>query len=99
MKPTINRQVHYVARGSADGVFPSVCRTAIVTEVGLNNAVGLFVINPTGTFHHPLAIGGGISWHDGVQVEEGPQALGALCNNGDRRYPPGTWHWAELVAE
>lgn len=26
--------VHYVARGSADGRFPPVCRAAIVTEVG-----------------------------------------------------------------
>lgn len=33
MKPTVGMVVHYVARGSADGVFPAVCRAAIVTEV------------------------------------------------------------------
>lgn len=34
MKPFVGQTVHYVARGSADGRFPSVCRAATVTEVG-----------------------------------------------------------------
>ncbi len=32
-KPAGGRIVHYVARGSADGVFPPACRAAILTEV------------------------------------------------------------------
>lgn len=45
--PTICRMVHYVARGSADGHFPPVCRAAIITDVA---PVALAVLNPTGIF-------------------------------------------------
>lgn len=60
-QPSVNRFVHYVARGSADGAFPSACRAAIVTEVGIsgeNAVVGLCVVNPTGLFFHPIDAGG-----------------------------------------
>ena len=53
MEPSVGRVVHYVSRGSADGVFPAVCRAAVVTEVdGLDAVVnvGLAVLNPTGLF-------------------------------------------------
>ncbi len=33
VQPTVGRIVHYKSRGSADGVFPSVARAAIVTDV------------------------------------------------------------------
>ncbi|MGE5612664.1 MAG: hypothetical protein ACM3UO_00115 [Bacillota bacterium] len=52
-KPSVGRVVHYVARGSADGKFPSVCRAAIVTEVSdiaSKPIVSLAVLNPTGVF-------------------------------------------------
>lgn len=60
MKPSVGRQVHYVARGSADGRFPSVCRSATVTEVSATeeHLTGLCVVNPTGLFFHSLADGG-----------------------------------------
>ena len=32
-KPSVGRVAHYVARGSADGVFPPACRAATITEV------------------------------------------------------------------
>lgn len=83
MKPTVGRVVHYVARGSADGVFPPVCRAAFVTEVGdLDGAdgdlqrVGLMVANPTGLFFHSLAAGGCEHW--APEEKRG-----------------GTWHWPE----
>jgi hypothetical protein len=47
--PTINRMVHYVSYGSADGRYESTCRAAIVTEVRTED-VGLCVLNPTGIF-------------------------------------------------
>jgi hypothetical protein len=56
MIPSVGRIVHYVSRGSADGVFPSVCRAAIVTEVAemvtdaTPTVVGLCVLNPEGFF-------------------------------------------------
>ncbi|MFI6485299.1 hypothetical protein ACIBH1_45830 [Nonomuraea sp. NPDC050663] len=49
--PTVGRIVHYVARGSADGVFPKICRAAIVTETcPADSDLGIAVINPTGLF-------------------------------------------------
>jgi len=63
--PGVGESVHYVARGSADGVYPMVCRAAIVTQVTDASAVpgtaydevdpetlGLAVLNPTGLFFH-----------------------------------------------
>ena len=51
-RPSVGRVVHYVSRGSADLVFPSSCRAAIVTEtdVNLNGDVSLCVLNPSGMF-------------------------------------------------
>lgn len=48
--PTVGRILHYKARGSADGAFPSVCRAAIVTETYADDFVSLAVLNPTGLF-------------------------------------------------
>ncbi len=68
MTPSVGRMVHYVAHGTpvrSDGsqAYPSVCRTAVITEVDPDNPerVGLCVFNPGGLFFHPLAAGG--SWH------------------------------------
>lgn len=88
--PQIGQPIHYVARGSADGVFPPVCRAAWVTEVGQGGAVGLFVANPLGVFFHPLVFGGGIPHHDGAAWTDGPVAS---CGHGT--YPGGTWHTPE----
>lgn len=76
MTPSINSLVHYVARGSKDGIFPATCRAAVVTEVG-DTQVGIMVMNPTGLFFHSLADGGvdydpnmaGGTWHWAEQVE------------------------------
>jgi hypothetical protein len=48
----VGRDVHYVARGSADGVFPSVCRAAKITEVVDQEelVVNVIVFNPGGIF-------------------------------------------------
>lgn len=80
--PSVGRIVHYVARGSADGKFPPVCRAAIVTAVdphgsvaglrGIVETVDLAVLNPTGLF-----------------FDQG------LVHNEDNG--PGTWHWPERV--
>lgn len=48
--PTVGRIVHYLSRGSADGVFPPTCRAAIVTDVSSVFCVSLAVVNPTGMF-------------------------------------------------
>jgi hypothetical protein len=46
-QPSVGRIVHYMARGSADGVFPVTCRAAIVTEVD-EDTCGLAVMHPDG---------------------------------------------------
>lgn len=80
---SVNRSVHYVSAGSADGKYPSVCRAATVTEVPAPNTdqadqgiVGLMVINPTGIHFRPLSDGG------------------AKYDAGNAPY---TWHWPERV--
>lgn len=62
-RPSVGRMVHYVSHGTPvleDGTqaFPSVCRAAVVTEVGGPNdwAVGLCVLNPTGIFFHEATL-------------------------------------------
>lgn len=78
----IGRVVHYVARGSADGVFLKTCRAADITEVepgdNPSGCVGLVVKNPTGFFFYPLQAGG--CEYDGSDDPAG-----------------GTWHWPERV--
>lgn len=87
--PSVGRMVHYVSHGTPireDGsqAFPSVCRSAVITELAepgspmeANHVVGLCVFNPTGLFFRSLGEGG-------VPFDDGPR-------NG------GTWHWPERV--
>lgn len=86
--PTIGRHVHYVAHGSADGTYPSVCRVAIVTEVKdmvedgyggrdpNTDRVSLCVLNPTGMFFS----------------QDLPYA-------DPREMKGGTWHWPCVKAD
>lgn len=48
--PTIGRVVHYVSRGSKDGVFEPTHRAAVITEINYEDSVGLCVLNPLGIF-------------------------------------------------
>lgn len=52
--PSIGRIVHYMARGSADGVFPPTCRAAVITDLDKTvldlEYVSLCVLNPSGIF-------------------------------------------------
>lgn len=91
--PHISDQVHYVSRGSADGHYLAMCRAATITQV-LTAAylgsykidpeqamtVGLFVMNPEGTYHLTLEGAGGCKY---ALARPGHQLTG------------GTWHWAD----
>jgi hypothetical protein len=84
MKPTTGRTVHYVSAGSADGVYPSVCRAAIVTAVlecghGRESCVSLTVFNPEG-----------LHFNMHVQYDNDRSPLQV------RRQ---TWHWPEREPE
>lgn len=54
MTPSVGRIVHYVSRGSADGIFGKTCRAAIITDIvdRDRDAVAICVMNPTGLFFH-----------------------------------------------
>jgi hypothetical protein len=110
-RPSVGRIVHYVSYGTppaADGsqAFASLCRAAIVTEVGEDGRVGLTAINPTGLFFHSLA-DGGCDFHDGAETIGPPdcpnvQQHGApfrycACGWMEASYRGGTWHWPERV--
>jgi len=85
-QPSVNRAVHYVSAGSADGKYPSVCRAATITEVADEMPsdlgvwrVGLMVVNPTGVHFRPLSEGG------------------VKYASADDGLVPYTWHWPERV--
>lgn len=73
--PAVGRIVHYVSYGTPGGEYRSVCRAAIITEVGGlteegEQLVSLAVLNPTGTFFNqdvvqgvPMPAGNGGTWH------------------------------------
>jgi hypothetical protein len=81
----VGRVVHYLSRGSADGVFAPACRAATVTEVGDGGHVGLCVQNPDGLFFLPLSRDGGAAYGPMPGLESGEPPAG------------GTWHWPERV--
>lgn len=78
--PSVGRIVHYVARGSADGVFPAVCRAAIITEVGIaadNQMIRCAVFHPDGVLFADR-----ITYSKPDDTREQPHV-------------GGTWHWPE----
>lgn len=85
MKPTIGRIVHYVSYGTPvreDGSqeYPSVCRAAIITDVGREpreSRAALAVLNPTGLFLSPQLLWWAAArdrepgtWHSPLECEE-----------------------------
>lgn len=49
-KPSVSRTVHYQSYGTPGGEYNSQPRAAIITIVHSDTDVGLFIVNPTGTF-------------------------------------------------
>ncbi|QBI56790.1 hypothetical protein [Streptomonospora litoralis] len=91
-QPRVGATVHYVARGSADGRFPPVCRAAVVTAAGhydgLATTVDLCVLNPTGLFFHET-----VHYSLPVADAEGvfPGHAKGRCDGGAYA-AGGTWH-------
>lgn len=86
--PTVGRAVHYVSYGSpvrADGTqaFPSVRRSAEITEVDAEGNVGLLIKNPDGIHFHPIGHETGPCPY--VEPVPGTPLQG------------GSWHWPERV--
>ena len=51
-RPYLGESVHYTARGSRDGMYPPVCRAAVITEPHEDGTSAVTVFNPTGIFMH-----------------------------------------------
>lgn len=66
-KPSVGRIVHYVSRGSADGVFEPECRAAVIAAVADECNVDLVVLNPAGVYFNSATLDEdekcGGSWH------------------------------------
>ena len=95
----IGYQVHYVSEGSPvrdDGTqkYPSLCRAALVTEVSpilYGGEVGLFVANPTGTFHNQhVPFDAGTCSRPAREATPGERLPVITC--ADLEFRPGTWH-------
>jgi hypothetical protein len=74
MTPSVSRIVHYVSRGSADGMFQPECRAAIIAEVGaVQEECALVVFNPNGLYFnfcaHDEDEKKGGTWHWPERVE------------------------------
>lgn len=89
--PTTGRIVHYKSRGSADGMFPPLCRAAVVTDGdGIEETCGLAILNPTGLFFD-LSID-----HD---EDQEPGTWHWPCVHTDTPSPGGRPDWVEGVEE
>lgn len=99
MTPSISRAVHYVSYGTPGGEYPSVCRAAVVAEVGAWGNVK----------NSPVIESGGVKtrvltqefFPDAVTlVVLNPSGIffNAVCEH-DEDKAPGTWHWPERVEE
>ncbi len=100
MTPSVGRIVHYVARGSADGVYPKMCRAATVAQVGAWMQV-------------PLSQSDEVVHDDGrrfrtVEQEWQPEACALVvtnptglffntCPRDEDGKAGGTWHQPERV--
>lgn len=95
--PTVGRDVHHVARGSADGHYAPDIRPAKITRVhyGHDDAtppVSLVVWTEEGQFW-PKAV----SYHGGVPDETPPFSPYYRCPITSLAYPGGSWHWPPRV--
>lgn len=89
--PSVGRVVHYVARGSADGVFPAVCRAAVVTEVVPIGGEELAQAEiESWDADQKLRLGLAVLHPDGLLFAK-------AIHQDEHGRPGGTWHWPERV--
>lgn len=95
--PSVSRMVHYVSFGTPGGEYPSVCRAAVITQVG-----GWVTID-----EEHFKVDGGDEQRILTQKWVGDVcALNVLnptgeffneCQHDEDTKKPGTWHWVERV--
>jgi hypothetical protein len=96
--PTVGRDVHHVARGSADGHYAPDIRAAKVThvvDVGSDESpttVNLIVWTEEGQFWPT-----NVEYHAGCDEDVPAFAPYYRCPINGLAYPGGTWHWPPRV--
>lgn len=86
-RPIVGDAVHYVARGSADGVFKPECCAAIITKAPAagrgrpTKKLDLFVMTPTGNHHQSVLqdedTKAGGTWHFIERDNDEPKSVKA----------------------
>lgn len=103
-KPSVGRIVHYVSMGSEpdeDGYqkYPSVCRAAIISEVGAWITVKEGPISPLSEVNgRPTRIVNQV-YHDDACLLHVTSGTGIHFNSCkyDSSHTRGTWHWPKHV--
>jgi hypothetical protein len=90
--PTVGRDVHQVARGSADGHYAPEIRPAKITKVRDDGTVSLIVWTEEGQFW-PTSV----PYHGGVEDTEPEFSPYYRCSFTGLAYPGGTWHWPPRI--
>ena len=99
-QPSVGRDVHYVSRGSADGVYGRECRAAKVTEVG-----AWLPVDDRDVDESERVLDGRRfrtveqEWHPEacVLMVQNPTGLFFNTARHDEGQAGGTWHWPERV--
>lgn len=91
-KVTVGRDVHHVARGSADGHYAPEIRPAKVTRVHNDELVNLVVWTDEGQFW-PKSV----PFHPGDPADKPDFSPHYRCPVTGLAYPGGTWHWPPRV--
>ncbi|MEU6340288.1 hypothetical protein ABZ883_04965 [Streptomyces sp. NPDC046977] len=91
--PVLGDTVHYQVYGSADGRFGSVCRTALVSEVGqwVTRRTDTDDEGTTRTLHQvwePEAVACTV-------LNPGGAFFHTVCQHSEGVRRGGTWHWPE----
>lgn len=94
-KPSVGRDVHYVSRGSADGVYAPVCRAAKITELGED--LGDLLPAAVGSGGDPLEYDGPVEPVSLIVFNPGGVFFDHDVSHDESDKLGGTWHWPERV--
>jgi hypothetical protein len=104
-KPSVARMVHYVSFGTPKGEYTSMCRAAVITEVGqwvtveTNKPISL-----SKSEGRPIRVQEQWWFNDAVALAVlNPTGMffngsgTVACRHDETEHAGGTWHWPERV--
>lgn len=107
-KPSVGRMVHYVSFGTPKGEYTSMCRAAIITEVGQWVPVDITTpdsfsrsegrpIRMVEQWWFDDAISLAVINPTGMFFGGGAGPATVACRHDEDEHAGGTWHWPERV--